>query len=206
MTRAHITLVVDRSGSMQSIKEEAEGGIRKFLADQAALSGVKVKVSLYQFDAEYEHVYGPVKAAKVPPYELEPRGMTALYDGVGKGIEDTKATVAAAPAGKSPDKVVVVIMTDGAENSSREHTARSVKQLVDAQKAAGWEFVFLAGDLSAAQFGRSSGLRTTGYNPAARGQTATAYAVASAGTASYLSGDAAGVDMPEAVTDTTPGT
>jgi hypothetical protein len=53
-TRAHITLVVDRSGSMQSIKEEAEVGIRKFIEEQAALDGVKVKVSLYQFDTVYE--------------------------------------------------------------------------------------------------------------------------------------------------------
>lgn len=204
MTRAHITLVVDRSGSMRSIKEEAEGGIRKFLEDQAALTDVKIKVSLYQFDAEYEHVYGPVKVGKVPEYQLEPRGMTALFDAVGKGIEDTKAAVAAAD--KTPDKVVVVIMTDGAENSSREHTAVTVKQLVEAQKAAGWEFVFLAGDLSAAQFGRASGLQTTGYNPAVPGQTRSAYATASAGTADYLRGDAAVIDMPEIVTDNTPPT
>jgi uncharacterized protein YegL len=204
MTRAHITLVVDRSGSMRAIKEEAEGGIRKFLEDQAALTDVKVKVSLYQFDAEYEHVYGPVKVAKVPPYQLEPRGMTALYDAVGKGVADTKATVAAAVDGKKPDKVVVVIMTDGAENSSREYTSVTVKQLVEEQKAAGWEFVFLAGDLSAAEFGRASGLRTTGYNPAVPGQTQTAYAAASAGTSSYLRGDAKSVDMPDAVPDGTP--
>lgn len=204
MTRAHITLVVDRSGSMRSIKEEAEGGIRKFLEDQAALTDVKIKVSLYQFDAEYEHVYGPVKVGNVPAYELEPRGMTALFDAVGKGIEDTKAAVAAAD--KKPDKIVVVIMTDGAENSSREHTALTVKQLVEAQKAAGWEFVFLAGDLSAAQFGRASGLQTTGYNPAVPGQTRSAYATASAGTADYLRGDAAVIDMPDIVTDNNPPT
>lgn len=203
MTRAHITLVVDRSGSMRSIQEEAEGGIRKFLEDQAALTGIKVKVSLYQFDSEYEQVYGPVKVGKAPAYHLQPRGMTALFDAVGKGIEDTRAAVAAA-GDERPEKIVVVIMTDGAENSSREHTAESVKALVEAQKAAGWEFVFLAGDLSAAEFGRASGLQTTGYNPAVPGQTRSAYATASAGTADYLRGDAAAVDMPGVVTETTP--
>lgn len=194
-TRAHITLVVDRSGSMSTIRNEAEAGIKKFVDEQAALDGVKVKVSLYQFDDAYEHVFGPVKAADAPAYKLHPRAMTALYDAVGKGIEDTKETVGAAD--KTPDKVVVVIMTDGQENASKEHSFDSVTKLVEEQKAAGWEFIFLAGTLEAVKFGQQSGLATRSFDPNRRGQTMTAYAAASANTSDYLTGKAATTATPD---------
>lgn len=197
-TRAHITLVVDRSGSMSTIKQEAEAGIAKFITEQAALDGVKVKVSLYQFDDVYEHVFGPTKASAAPEYRLMPRAMTALYDAVGKGIQDTKITVAnAALAGKTPDKVVVVIMTDGQENASKEHGFGSVTKLVEEQKTAGWEFIFLAGHLEAVKFGNASGLATRSFDPSRRGQTMTAYAGASSTTSDYLTGKADSTATPD---------
>jgi hypothetical protein len=187
-TRAHITLIVDRSGSMSEMAQEAEAGIKKFITEQAALDGVKVKVCLDQFDDVYEHVFGPVKAADAPAYRLKPRSMTALYDAIGKGIEDTQAVIDATPEGKRPDKVVVVIVTDGAENSSQEHTFESVSKLVEARKAAGWVFIFLAGQLEAAKLGRKVGLTTTEYNPKVRGQTQNAYMTASGLTTRHLTG------------------
>jgi uncharacterized protein YegL len=196
-TRAHITLVVDRSGSMQSIKEEAEVGIRKFIEEQAALDGVKVKVSLYQFDTVYEPVFEVVKAKQAPAYDLVPRYGTALYDAIGKGIEDTKRAIDEAE--KKADKVVVVIMTDGAENSSKEHTFDSVTKLVDEQKAAGWEFIFLAGSLESVNFGRQSGLATRGYDPSKRGETVSVYAASSTSTASFLTGESDTTAAPDPV-------
>lgn len=189
-TRALVKMIVDRSGSMSGMAHEAEAGIKKFIREQAALDGVKVKVSLDQFDDVYEHVFGPVKAADAPAYTLKPRSMTALFDAIGKGIEDTQAVIDATPEDKRPDKVVVVIVTDGAENSSQEHTFESVSTLVEAQKAAGWVFIFLAGHLEAAKLGRRVGLTTTEYNPKVRGQTRNAYATASGLTARHLTGEA----------------
>lgn len=195
--RGHVTLLVDRSGSMMSIKEEAEGGIRAFIEQQAALDGVKVTLSLYQFDDEYSTVYEAVKAKDAPAYALEPRGMTALYDAIGKAIEDTKRALAGYE--KKPSKVVVVIMTDGAENNSKEYKFEAVTKLIDERKAAGWEFVFLAGSLEAVQFGRESGLRPTAFSPGVTGQANRVYTTAAAATASYLGGKTRSVEMPEDV-------
>jgi uncharacterized protein YegL len=196
-TRAHITLIVDRSGSMASIRDEAEEGIKMFIRDQAALDGVKVKVSLYQFDNKYEKVFGPVKAGEAPGYTLMPRSMTALYDAIGKGIEDTERTIA--DADKRPDKVVVVIMTDGFENASQEHTFKSVSALIEEQKKAGWEFIFLAGTLESVKFGQAAGLHTTGYDPGIVGQTRAVYATASGLASTHLTGQPP-VDQDESST------
>jgi len=194
-TRAHITLVVDRSGSMDKIREEAEAGLRKFIDEQAALDKVKVKFLLYQFDDTFEHVCGPVKAKDVWPYRIQPRAMTALFDAIGKSIVGTKAVVeAATEKGKAPDKVVVVIMTDGIENASHEHNLGSITNLIDEQKKAGWEFIFLAGTLGAVEVGRQSGLATRAYDPRKRGETYAVYAAASANTSAYLAGDAPTTD------------
>ena len=71
-----ITLVVDRSGSMASIREDAEGGVNTLIAEQAKQPG-ECRVTLVQFDTEYEFLHQGVKAAECPPYHLVPRGSTA---------------------------------------------------------------------------------------------------------------------------------
>lgn len=200
-TRALIKMIVDRSGSMAGIRTEAEAGIKRFIREQAELTGVKVKISLSQFDETYEHVYGPVKAADAPEYRLKPGTMTALYDAIALGIEETKALIAELDEAKRPDKVVVVIVTDGAENASHKYDFESVKELIEAQKADGWEFIFLAGDLESVKFGQKSGLATTAYDPRQRGAMQNAYATASGITRSHLTGEADRVPTWDQVVD-----
>jgi hypothetical protein len=76
----HLTLVVDRSGSMRAVREEAQGGINALVAEQFALPG-KLTVMLSQFDNTFDTVQrmseGPFE------FELQLRGMTALLDAVG---------------------------------------------------------------------------------------------------------------------------
>lgn len=198
-TRAHITLVVDRSRSMLSIKEEAEGGIQKFVDEQCSIDDAKVRLSLYEFDNEFAAVFEGVKIADAPAYRIDPRGMTALYDAVGLAIAATNSSIEAAK--NKPDKVVVVIMTDGEENASNEYDFASVSKLIEEYKAKGWQFVFLAGSVKAKAFGHASGLRTTGYDPSQAGQTQNVYAAASASTRSFIGGQTAAVDMPDQVDD-----
>jgi len=71
-----ITLVVDRSGSMQQRREDAEGGVNAFIQQQAEEQGAAV-LTLVQFDTEYEILQRGVPIDEVPEYRLEPRGRTA---------------------------------------------------------------------------------------------------------------------------------
>lgn len=147
--RRHIAIVLDRSGSMISVKADTEGGLKAFLATQAEAPG-ETTVSLYQFDTAYEAVYENRALADVPEYTLVPRGGTALLDAVGRTISAVGADLAAMPEGDRPGEVVVVILTDGEENSSREFTLPAVKKMItEQQDVYGWKFVFLGADQDA---------------------------------------------------------
>ena len=83
-----IIMVIDRSGSMNSKKEEVDGGFIGFIDEQKA-SNPKAKITITQFDTEYEMLFKSVALSKAK-YECHPRGMTALIDAVGRTITDSK--------------------------------------------------------------------------------------------------------------------
>lgn len=114
-----VTLVVDRSGSMVSIWKEAEGGINAFIDEQKKNAGECV-FTLVHFDSEYEFVHKGVPIGQVGSYALQPRGMTALLDAVGRAINEAGERLSAMPEAERPLLVAFVIVTDGQENASHE--------------------------------------------------------------------------------------
>jgi hypothetical protein len=138
-----ITLVVDRSGSMTTIQEDAEGGINAFIEEQKKGAGDAV-LTLMQFDDECDFVHRGTPIQDVPAYTLVPRGMTALLDAVGKAINETGARLAAMAEADRPKLVTFVIVTDGRENSSNEFTKAKVKEMVTHQTDVyKWHFLYL---------------------------------------------------------------
>lgn len=155
-----IAILVDRSGSMQDIKSDAEGAINAFLESQKAETG-ECSVLVAQFDEIYEVVtnYTPIK--DVPKFLLEPRGMTALLDGIGKISTDLGIALKATPEDERPGKVIVVVQTDGFENSSREWTRDKIHALIKEQTDTyGWTYVFLGASVDAVAIGASMGFNT----------------------------------------------
>jgi len=86
-----ITLVIDRSGSMQARQEDAQGGVNAFIEQQAKEPG-EAALTLVQLDTDYEVVHSGVPVQDVPEYELVPRGCTAILDAVGRAINETGAS------------------------------------------------------------------------------------------------------------------
>ena len=168
----HCSLVVDRSGSMASMADEATNGIATFLKEQFALDGT-LTVTLRQFDNKHDTV---ARMATEPfIYALDPRGMTALLDAVGMEIVQTGADLANLPEDERPDKVLFVIVTDGMENASREYTYDRVRNLIADQRAKyNWDFIFLGAGESFLQ-GDAIGVASVGYDASAAG-TADVYA------------------------------
>jgi hypothetical protein len=151
-----ITLVIDRSGSMQSIRHDAEGGVNAFVTEQAKQPG-EALLTLVQFDTEYEFIHRGVPVQQVPPYQLEPRGSTALLDAVGRAILETGDRLAKMPEADRPGLVVFVIVTDGEENSSKEFSKDKVKEMITHQQDKyGWQFTFLGANQDA--FAEAGGL------------------------------------------------
>ena len=144
-----ITLVVDRSGSMNHIRVDAEGGVNSFIEQQAKEPG-EALLTLVQFDTEYEFIHRGMPIQDVPSYTLHPRGTTALLDAVGRAVNETGTRLANMDEKDRPGLVVFVIMTDGRENSSVEFTKQQVKELISHQQSVyNWQFVFLGADQDA---------------------------------------------------------
>jgi hypothetical protein len=152
-----IAVLLDRSGSMESIKSDTEGGFNAFIAEQRN-EPLDIRVTLAQFDTDYDVVYANRPVQHVPPLELQPRGMTALYDAVGKLITDVGAELAAMPEQERPGRVTVVVLTDGHENSSQEWTHDAVSAAIRRQEHDySWDFVFLGANIDAVAIGQQLG-------------------------------------------------
>lgn len=164
----HLTLVVDRSGSMEQTKRAAQEGITQLLKEQFKLEG-KFTVTLLEFDNTIDTVF---RLSSTPQeYTLAPRGGTALFDAVGSEVVATGQDLAALPEDERPGKVVFVIVTDGAENASKEYTLEQVRALIAEQSERyQWTFQFIGAGESAWQ-GAQMGVSSASYDGSARGMT-----------------------------------
>ena len=155
--RKLIAALLDRSGSMRDIAADMCGGFDAFVAKERVQPGSTL-VTLAQFDDRYEVVYDNKPIGAVPDLRLEPRGMTALFDSIGRFITEVGAGLAALPEDDRPGEVTVLVITDGHENSSREWTAEAVRQLIAQQeKQYSWDFVFLGANMDAVDVGTGLG-------------------------------------------------
>ncbi len=155
---AEIIFVVDRSGSMTTIVNDMKGGFNSLITEQKKLPG-ECKVSLTQFDDQYELVYQGKPLAEVPPLELVPRGSTALLDAVGRTIVATGERLSKLAEDQRPSHVLFVIITDGQENSSKEFSLNNIKEMITHQRDVyKWEFSFLGTDFNAIAVSSSMGI------------------------------------------------
>lgn len=146
-TTVHVTFVLDRSGSMETIRGDVLGGFNGFVDDQKAQAG-ECLLTLHQFDSGgFDTLHSARPIGEIPhagPNDFRPRGMTPLFDAIGRAI--TEAQVRSEQrkgAGEAAEQQIVVILTDGQENSSREYTREQVFNLIRAKEAEGWIFTYL---------------------------------------------------------------
>lgn len=143
-----LVIVLDRSGSMNACQSDMEGGLNEFVKTQKECPGQAV-LTLVQFDTEYEFIHRSKPIDAVGHIPLQPRGMTALLDALGRAISEVKVSQSQLVEDKKPAKTVVMVVTDGYENSSKEFTKSQVRALVTEQATAGWQFVYLGADVDA---------------------------------------------------------
>lgn len=147
-----ITIVLDRSGSMQSIKKETIEGFNGFISSQLK-SKTNASITLVQFDHDYQVIYEDVKLKNVNELSddlYEPRGLTALLDAIGKTIKLSNDRYKNTKKGKRPDKMLFVIITDGHENNSSKYTREKIfKKIKKMEEKHKWEFIFLGANQDA---------------------------------------------------------
>jgi hypothetical protein len=177
-----VMLLVDRSGSMEKIKKAAEDGINEFVNSQRQTPGRRtIRIAQFDdphrdFDDFYQTVCPSTDPKDIALFVLEPRGMTALLDAMGRAIADFGAEIYEMPEDKRPGTVIFAVMTDGIENASTEFTWPLIKGRVErAQTEDGWKIVYLGANQDAFTVGEKLGVP--------RGQTMT-YAATDHGTRS----------------------
>jgi hypothetical protein len=150
--QTEIVILLDRSGSMQSIGKATVEGFNTFLNEQKNADG-EAFVTLVQFDDRYEMNYESLPVKDATPLILGenfvPRGSTALIDAIGKTIEDLN----------TDRDVVFVIITDGEENSSVTYKREAIMKMIETQTEAGWKFLFLAANQDAIKAGGTIGIK-----------------------------------------------
>ena len=166
---SHITMILDRSGSMGARRSDVVGGVNQFFKDQRTVPG-ECTVTVVQFDDQgpYDVLRDFARLADVADIgdEYKPRGWTPLYDAVGRGIVNVGDHLSKMPEQDRPGKVIFVIVTDGLENNSREYDKEKVAAMIKEQtEKYGWQFVYLGANQDAMAEGAKFGV--------ARGSSAT---------------------------------
>lgn len=179
-----IVCVLDKSGSMESIRTDTIGSFNTFLNDQKGNKHAdRVRMSLIMFDHEYRPQYTQKLLHYVDELTLEtyvPGGSTALLEAVCRTITDLTQD-------DTNEDTVFVVITDGHENaSSEDYTTDATKELVQNMEKEGWEFHFLGAGLS--DFDEAGGMgfaATYSFDHSSKG-TRNLYAATASLTSDYI--------------------
>lgn len=160
---SHAYILLDRTGSMSSIWEEALCSVNAyaeglFKPEAAAANSAGDRITLAVFDHQAGLQFDVLRKAAsagdwspVRSSEASPRGMTPLFDAIARMVALAEAD--------NPQRAILVIMTDGAENSSREVTREGAKAALARVEAKGWEVVFLGAEFANFSDAESIGMR-----------------------------------------------
>ena len=146
-----LVFILDRSGSMAGLESDTIGGFNSLIDKQKKVDG-KAFVTTVLFDNQQKTVHDRVDLAEVSPMtekEYYVGGSTALLDAVGDTLTHIEKIHKYVRPEDVPAHTMVVITTDGMENSSHRWRAADVKKLVEKKKEGGWEFLFLGANIDA---------------------------------------------------------
>lgn len=144
----HICFVLDESGSMYNSVDDVIGGFQKLIDEQKREKNGECIISLYRFSDIVKKDYIGTPVDKVPKLDYSPGGCTAMNDGVGTAIDEIGKWLSDMDESKRPSKNMIVIMTDGKENASKEYTFDIVKEKIKHQEEKySWTFVYMGTNL-----------------------------------------------------------
>ena len=166
-TRIYNLIILDESGSMSSIREQALSGANETLQTirmaQQENPDDHQMISFVTFDtgARRPFVRALIECERIEavsdisPAQYQPYGGTPLYDAMGLSITALKDLV------KEGDHVLVTVITDGFENSSNIYTAEMIKELVESLTNQGWVFTYIGANQDSKQTASGLGIRST---------------------------------------------
>ena len=151
-------IILDQSGSMSDCINQTLNGLanqrKEILAIANEFPGREIRVGLTVFDHLVELKYRNLSVKELSQmngFEYKPNGLTALLDAIGMSVSDTERLMV-----NEDDAAVMVILTDGHENASKEYSHEQIKNLIQAKEATGnWSFTYLGATLDAVEIAKS---------------------------------------------------
>ena len=156
MTKLNTYILLDRSGSMSVRWDETLSSINAYV-QELVTGGTKGKITVATFDhqagMQFDVIRDAVKMKQYQPLtndDAQPRGGTPLYDAIGRIVNLARSL--------DKKRTVIVIMTDGMENSSREMSQGAAKAALDRCRDRDWQVVMLGADFDAFTQGGQIGI------------------------------------------------
>lgn len=183
-----VGFLIDESSSMYERTAEVIDGFNNWKAEQLEQDG-NTFVTLSKFNTYYTQVSSGEELSQVPNLNQAsylPNGGTALFDAIDRAISDMDKWLVDNPGftGKS----LLIIQTDGGENSSGEVTNRDVVQArITDKRNNGWAVAFMGADIDAFSLGNSAGIAAGATLAYASASTGAAFSTLSNATTNYRS-------------------
>lgn len=161
----HICAIIDESGSMYSSREDVIGGFQKLIDEQKKEKDGTCAVSLYRFATTVKKDFIGKDVNEIEKITYEPSGLTAMNDGIGTAITEIGKWLANMDEKDRPSKNLIVIMTDGAENNSREYDFASVREMIKHQEEKyNWTFIYMGTDITKTDDVKKLGIKMSRFS------------------------------------------
>ena len=147
----HVCFIIDESSSMYASVSDVKEGFKKIIDEQKANNEGTCSISVFRFETTVKEPDYIGKDIKEISNELEynPCGCTALFDGVGTAVDKIGKWLNDMPESERPEKNLIVIMTDGEENSSKEYSSSRIKEMIKHQEDKySWTFLYIGTDIT----------------------------------------------------------
>lgn len=155
-----IVCILDRSGSMRSLRKDTVEGYNSFIESQKEQDG-EAKVTTILFNGELKILHDRMDVKEIPEMKKRdyvPSGSTSLLDALGSAIDRTGKILSDTPEEDRPSKVIFMVITDGEENTSTEYTYQDVKDRVTHQQEKySWNFIFVGANIDSYSEGMKLG-------------------------------------------------
>ena len=194
----NLVFVIDKSGSMYPSREDVVGGFNKTIEEQKAIKDGKVTVSLYTFNDTVKEEYLGVDINDIDKFHYSPDGMTAMNDGIGTAIDNVGKWLYKKDKANEemPGKTLVVVMTDGMENFSKEYSLKQVQDKIKEQtEKYSWEFIYMGTDITTTKAADDLGFKFKTFN--SRSKLANNYNIIDSAVKCYRSMAATGASIAD---------
>ncbi len=155
-------IILDQSGSMSDCVNQTLKGLadqrKEILAIANEFPDQEIRVGLTVFDHNIELKYSNLSVtelSRMNSFHYKPNGQTALLDAIGMSVAATQRLMV-----NEGDSAVIIILTDGYENASKEYSHKQIKELIQAKEETGkWSFTYLGATLDAVEIARSMNIK-----------------------------------------------